>query len=58
METANYLFNDGAAWIWNIVRMCRVEIIDWWHAVDVVDIAQFDAESEQTEALVSAKTPC
>ena len=28
--------NDGAAWIWNVTRMCYgncVEILDWWHAV-------------------------
>ena len=63
VETANYLssVNDGAAWIWNIVRMCYgncVEIIDWWHAVEKLwQIAQhhFDAESEQTEAWVSAQ---
>ena len=63
VEKANYLssVNDGAAWIWNIVRMCYgncVEIIDWWHAVEKLwQIAQhhFDAESEQTEAWVSAQ---
>ena len=61
-HNANYLssVNDGAAWIWNIVRMCYgncVEIIDWWHAVEKLwQIAQhhFDAESEQTEAMGSA----
>jgi hypothetical protein len=29
--------SDGAAWIWAIVFMCfarRVEILDWWHAVE------------------------
>ena len=47
--------NDGAAWIWNIVRMCYgncVEIIDWWHAVEKLwQVAQhhFDAESEQAD---------
>ena len=63
MDNASYLssVNDGAAWIWNIVRMCYgncVEIIDWWHAVEKLwQIAQhhFDAESEQTEAWVSAQ---
>ncbi len=28
--------SDGAAWIWAIVFMCfavRIEILDWWHAV-------------------------
>lgn len=39
VEKARYLssINDGAAWIWNITRMCYgrcVEILDWWHAVE------------------------
>lgn len=39
VEKAKYLssVNDGAAWIWNITRMCYgrcVEILDWWHAVE------------------------
>ena len=39
VEKAPYLssVNDGAAWIWNITRMCYgrcVEILDWWHAVE------------------------
>ena len=63
VDKVNYLssVNDGAAWIWNIVRMCYgncVEIIDWWHAVEKLwQIAQhhFDAESEQTEEWVSAQ---
>ena len=63
VEKANYLssVNDGAAWIWNIVRMCYgncVEIIDWWHAVEKLwQVAQhhFDAESEQATAWVSAQ---
>ena len=63
VEKANYLssVNDGAAWIWNIVRMCYgncVEIIDWWHAVAKLWlIAQhhFDAESEQATEWVSAQ---
>ncbi len=63
VEKANYLssVNDGAAWIWNIVRMCHgncVEIIDWWHAVETLwPIAQhrFDAESEQETEWVSAQ---
>jgi hypothetical protein len=28
--------SDGAIWIWNLMFMCfayRVEILDWWHAV-------------------------
>ncbi len=63
LEKANYLssVNDGAAWIWNIVRMCYgncVEILDWWHAVEKLWlIAQhhFDAESEQPTEWVSAQ---
>lgn len=30
---------DGAPWIWKIVSMCygrRIEILDWWHAVQKV----------------------
>ena len=39
VERAAYLssVNDGAAWIWNVTRMCYgncVEILDWWHAVE------------------------
>lgn len=39
VERALYLssVNDGAAWIWNVTRMCYgncVEILDWWHAVE------------------------
>ena len=63
VEKAHYLssVNDGAAWIWNIVRMCYgncVEILDWWHAVEKVWlIAQhhIDPESEQTAAWVGAQ---
>ena len=63
VEKVGYLssVNDGAAWIWNIVRMCYgncVEILDWWHAVEKLWlIAQhhFDAESEQATAWVSAQ---
>ena len=62
VEKVGYLssVNDGAAWIWNIVRMCYgncVEILDWWHAVEKLWlIAQhhFDAESEQGTEWVSA----
>ena len=63
VEKANYLssVNDGAAWIWNIVRMCYgncVEIIDWWHAVEklwLIAQHRFDAESEQAAEWVSAQ---
>ena len=62
-EKADYLssVNDGAAWIWNIVRMCYgncVEILDWWHAVEKLWlIAQhtFEPDSEQTTAWVCAQ---
>ncbi|MDE0430181.1 MAG: ISKra4 family transposase [Caldilineaceae bacterium] len=63
VEKADYLssVNDGAAWIWNIVRMCYgncVEILDWWHAVEKLWlIAQhtFEPDSEQTSAWVCAQ---
>lgn len=63
VEKADYLssVNDGAAWIWNIVRMCYgncVEIIDWWHAVEklwLIAQHQFGAESEEATAWVSAQ---
>ena len=63
VENANYLssVNDGAAWIWNIVRMCYgncVEIIDWWHAVEklwLIAQHRFDTESEEATAWVSAQ---
>ena len=63
VEKVGYLssVNDGAAWIWNIVRMCYgncVEILDWWHAVEKLWlIAQhhFDAESVQATEWVSAQ---
>ena len=63
VEKVGYLssVNDGAAWIWNIVRMCYgncVEILDWWHAVEKLWlIAQhhFGAETEETTEWVSAQ---
>ncbi len=63
VENASYLssVNDGAAWIWNIVRMCYgncVEILDWWHAVAklwLIPQHRFDAESEQATAWVAAQ---
>ena len=62
MEKAKHLgsVNDGAAWIWNIVRMCYdncVEIIDWRHAVEklwLIAQHRFDVKSEQATAWVSA----
>lgn len=44
--------SDGAAWIWAIVFMCfarRIEILDWWHAVQrlwTIAHAHFTAEGE------------
>ena len=63
VENANYLssVNDGATWIWNIVRMCYgncVEIIDWWHAVEklwLIAQHRFDDESELATQWVSAQ---
>ena len=63
VEKVGYLssVNDGAAWIWNIVRMCYgncVEILDWWHAVEklwLIAKHHFDAESEQATEWVSAQ---
>ena len=63
VDNASYLssVNDGAAWIWNIVRMCYgncVEIIDWWHAVEklwLIAQHRFDTESEKATEWVSAQ---
>ena len=63
VEKAGYLssVNDGAAWIWNIVRMCYgncVEIIDWWHVVEklwLIGQHRFGAETEEATAWVSAQ---
>ena len=63
VEKVGYLssVNDGAAWIWNIVRMCYgncVEILDWWHAVAklwLIAKHHFDAESVQATEWVSAQ---
>ena len=63
VEKVGYLssVNDGAAWIWNIVRMCYgncVEILDWWHAVEklwLIAKHHFDAESVQATEWVSAQ---
>ena len=46
--------SDGAAWIWAIVFMCfavRIEILDWWHAVQRLwTIANDHFTSEQEAA--------
>lgn len=49
--------NDGAVWIWNLMFMCfalRVEILDWWHAVERLwTIAQTALASERATAWVA-----
>jgi hypothetical protein len=60
---ATYLssVNDGAAWIWNIIRMCYgrcVEILDWWHAVErlwTLAHQRFGADSPQAAAWVAVQ---
>jgi hypothetical protein len=63
VERASYLssVNDGAAWIWNITRMCYgrcVEILDWWHAVErlwTLAHQHFGVDSPQAAAWVAAQ---
>jgi hypothetical protein len=51
--------SDGAAWIWAIVFICfarRIEILDWWHAVQRLwDIAQVGLETATAPAWVQAQ---
>jgi hypothetical protein len=53
--------SDGAAWIWAIVFMCfavRIEILDWWHAVQrlwTVANVHFSAEGEAAHWVESQK---
>jgi hypothetical protein len=46
--------NDGALWIWNLMFICfarRVEILDWWHAVQYLwTIAQASLTAESAKA--------
>lgn len=61
VEKAKYLssVNDGAAWIWNITRMCYgrcVEILDWWHAVErlwIIGRQRFGPESHEAAQWVT-----
>ena len=63
VDNASYLssVNDGAAWIWNIVRMSYgncVEIIDWWHAVEklwLIAQHRFNTESDEATNWVCAR---
>lgn len=63
VERASYLssVNDGAAWIWNVTRMCYgncVEILDWWHAVErlwTIAHQQFGPETPEAVAWVEAQ---
>ena len=63
VERAAYLssVNDGAAWIWNVTRMCYgncVEILDWWHAVErlwIIVHQQFGQETPEAAVWVSAQ---
>ena len=61
VEKAAYLssVNDGAAWIWNIVRMSYgrcVEILDFWHATErlwTIARQRFGAEAPEAAAWVA-----
>lgn len=61
VEKAGYLssVNDGAAWIWQITRMCYgrcVEILDWWHTVErlwTIGHQRFAAESAEAAQWVA-----
>ena len=63
VERAPYLssVNDGAAWIWNVTRMCYgncVEILDWWHAVErlwTIAHQQFGQGTPEASAWVKAQ---
>lgn len=56
--------NDGAAWIWAIVFMCfavRIEILDWWHAVQrlwTIARAYFTTEEEAAQWVATQKAAC
>lgn len=51
--------SDGAAWIWAIVFICfarRIEILDWWHAVQRLwEIASVSLEATAAPAWVQAQ---
>ncbi len=54
--------SDGAAWIWAIVFMCfamRIEILDWWHAVQrlwAIANAHFATAQEAAQWVEAQKT--
>jgi hypothetical protein len=51
--------SDGAVWIWNLMFMCfayRVEILDWWHAVEYLwQIANARLSPEAAKGWVEAQ---
>lgn len=51
--------SDGAAWIWAIVFICfarRIEVLDWWHAVQRLwDIANAGLETATAPIWVQAQ---
>jgi hypothetical protein len=54
--------SDGALWIWNLMFMCfayRVEILDWWHAVQRLwTIANARLAPDAAKAWVAAQQQC
>jgi hypothetical protein len=56
--------SDGAAWIWAIVFMCfavRIEILDWWHAVQrlwTIANDHFPSEQEAARWVETQKAAC
>lgn len=56
--------SDGAVWIWAIVFMCfavRVEILDWWHAMQrlwTIANAYFTSEQEAAQWVTTQKSAC
>ena len=54
--------SDGAVWIWNLMFMCfayRVEILDWWHAVQRLwTIAHASLTPDAAKAWVAAQQQC
>lgn len=51
--------NDGATWIWNMAFQCfaeRIEILDWWHALQRVwDIALSRLSADEATLWVQAR---
>jgi hypothetical protein len=54
--------SDGALWIWNLMFMCfayRVEILDWWHAVQRLwTIAHATLTPDAAKAWVAQQQQC